>query len=169
MRIEVLYFEDCPNYLPALDRLRAVLREEGMNVDVVEVEVRDESAAKRLRFIGWPTIRINGLDIDDTGPGLWPVWASRVGATQAVCLDSHVARVLALVGRVNVEMRIDCRRCFGIEAAPRQGCHSAVLRGLCLALFAFWRCVRPGSQTRRRDHPFADIALCISSGETSFT
>jgi len=64
MRIEVLYFEDCPNYLPALDRLRAVLREEGMNVDVVEVEVRDAWAAERLQFIGSPTIRINGLDID---------------------------------------------------------------------------------------------------------
>ena len=64
MRIEVLYFEACPNYHPALDRLRAVLREEGIKVDVVEVEVRDASAAQRLQFIGSPTIRINGLDIE---------------------------------------------------------------------------------------------------------
>jgi len=64
MRIEVLYFEDCPNYLPTLDLLRAVLREEGVNVDVLEVEVKDASAAQRLRFIGSPTIRINGLDIE---------------------------------------------------------------------------------------------------------
>ena len=64
MRIEVLYFEDCPNYLPTLDRLRTVLREEGVNVDVQEVEVKDASAAEKLGFIGSPTVRINGLDID---------------------------------------------------------------------------------------------------------
>jgi hypothetical protein len=64
MRIEVLYFKDCPHYLPTLDRLRAILREEGLNVDVVEVDVRDALAAERLAFIGSPTIRINGLDID---------------------------------------------------------------------------------------------------------
>ena len=64
MRIEVLYFEDCPNYLPTLDRLRTVLREEGVNVDVRKVEVKDASAAEKLGFIGSPTVRINGLDID---------------------------------------------------------------------------------------------------------
>jgi len=64
MRIEVLYFEDCPNYVPTIDRLRTVLREEGMNVEVLEVEVKNAAAAERLRFIGSPTIRINGLDIE---------------------------------------------------------------------------------------------------------
>jgi hypothetical protein len=64
MRIEVLYVEDCPNYLLTLDRLRTVLRDEGVEVDVLEVEVKDASAAERLGFIGSPTIRINGLDIE---------------------------------------------------------------------------------------------------------
>ena len=64
MRIEVLYSEDCPNYVPTLDRLRAVLREEGVNVDVQEVEIEDAFAAERLRFIGSPTVRVNGLDIE---------------------------------------------------------------------------------------------------------
>jgi len=64
MRIEVLYFEDCPNYRRALDRLRAVLRDEGVDAEVSEVEVNDASKAQRLQFIGSPTIRINGLDIE---------------------------------------------------------------------------------------------------------
>jgi hypothetical protein len=29
MKIEVLYFKGCPNYLPAVDRLRTVLAREG--------------------------------------------------------------------------------------------------------------------------------------------
>jgi hypothetical protein len=64
MKIEVLYVEDCPNYLPALDRLRTVLRQEGLPVELSQIEVRDASAAKAWKFFGSPTIRINGLDID---------------------------------------------------------------------------------------------------------
>ena len=75
MRIEVLYFEGCPNYVPTIDRLRTVLREEGMNVEVLEVEVKNAAAAERLRFIGSPTIRINELDMEAAAPP-WPEWAS---------------------------------------------------------------------------------------------
>jgi hypothetical protein len=64
MRIEVLYFEGCPNYLPAVDRLRTVLQQEGVQTEVSEVEVKDESVAKALKFFGSPTIRVNGLDIE---------------------------------------------------------------------------------------------------------
>ena len=64
MRVELLYFEDCPNYRPAVDRLRAVLRDEGVHADVTEVRANDASTAQRLQFIGSPTIRINGLDIE---------------------------------------------------------------------------------------------------------
>lgn len=64
MRIELLYFEDCPYHRPTLDRIITVLREEGVNVDVLEVEVTNAAAAERLQFIGSPTIRINGLDIE---------------------------------------------------------------------------------------------------------
>ncbi|MBZ5626145.1 MAG: DUF2703 domain-containing protein [Acidobacteriia bacterium] len=64
MRIEVLYFKGCPNHGPAVDRLRTVLLQEGLPADVSEIEVKDESAAKALRFLGSPTIRVNGLDIE---------------------------------------------------------------------------------------------------------
>jgi glycerol dehydrogenase-like iron-containing ADH family enzyme len=64
MKIEVLYFEGCPNYLPALNRLKAILRQAGLPTEVSEIEVRDESVAKRLQFFGSPTIRVNGFDIE---------------------------------------------------------------------------------------------------------
>ena len=64
MKIEVLYFEGCPNYLPAVDRLKAVLRPAGLPAEVSEIEVTDESVAKRLKFFGSPTIRVNGSDIE---------------------------------------------------------------------------------------------------------
>jgi hypothetical protein len=68
MKIEVLYFEGCPNHAPALDRLKTVLRQAGLaevsEIEVSEIEVTDESAAKTLNFFGSPTIRVNGLDIE---------------------------------------------------------------------------------------------------------
>lgn len=64
MRIEILYFDGCPNHPPAVDRLRSVLAGEGLYVEVIEIEVRDESTAKELKFFGSPTIRVNGLDIE---------------------------------------------------------------------------------------------------------
>jgi len=65
VKIEVLYFEGCPNYLPAVDRLITVLREEGLTETAFStIEVRDELAAEALEFLGSPTIRVNGLDIE---------------------------------------------------------------------------------------------------------
>jgi len=43
MQIEVLYCEDCPNHLPTVERINAVLREEGCSADVREVLVPDVS------------------------------------------------------------------------------------------------------------------------------
>ena len=45
MKIEVLYFEGCPNYLPAVDRLEAVLRQEGFEADIARIEVDVNDAA----------------------------------------------------------------------------------------------------------------------------
>jgi len=64
MKIEVLYFDGCPNYLPAAERVRAVVRQEAVSVEVSEIEVKDAAQARALGFPGSPTIRINGLDIE---------------------------------------------------------------------------------------------------------
>jgi Domain of unknown function (DUF2703) len=64
VKIEVLYFEGCPIFRPAVERLKAVLRREGVTAEIAEIEIEDEAAAKKFEFPGSPTIRINGLDID---------------------------------------------------------------------------------------------------------
>lgn len=64
IQIEVLYFEDCPNHLPTVERINAVLREEGCRADVREVPVPDLQTAQRVNFLGSPTVRVNGVDIE---------------------------------------------------------------------------------------------------------
>ncbi len=64
MNVEVLYFEGCPNYQPAVEQVQAVLREEGISSRIRQVEVPDSETANRLRFLGSPSIRVNGVDVE---------------------------------------------------------------------------------------------------------
>jgi len=66
VRVEVFYFSGCPNHLPAIGRVRAVLETEGVSAEMAEVEVLDVASAERLGFLGSPTVRINGLDVEPT-------------------------------------------------------------------------------------------------------
>ena len=64
MRVDFLYFEDCPSHEQALERLRKVLKEENVEAEVSVTEVTTEEQALDAEFIGSPTIRIEGRDID---------------------------------------------------------------------------------------------------------
>ena len=66
MKIEILYFSGCPNHAPAVDRVREVLEQEGMSADMVELEVKDAVTAEIVRFLGSPSIRIDGRDVEQT-------------------------------------------------------------------------------------------------------
>lgn len=63
MRIDFLYWEDCPSHDDALRRLRAVLTEEGIAAEVQVTHVDTEELARVLRFPGSPTIRVDGRDM----------------------------------------------------------------------------------------------------------
>jgi hypothetical protein len=61
--IRLRYFEGCPNWSTTYERLRAVLRHEGMaEVEPILERVETPDDAERLRFVGSPTILIDGED-----------------------------------------------------------------------------------------------------------
>ena len=63
-RVEILYFDGCPNHEPAralVERLASELRVEP---EIELVEVADPEAADTLRFLGSPTVRIDGVDVE---------------------------------------------------------------------------------------------------------
>lgn len=64
MKIEVLYFEDCPNFEPAERLLRDTLEELGVDAEIELVKVTDNDEAMANRFLGSPSIRINGNDLE---------------------------------------------------------------------------------------------------------
>ena len=63
-RIDVLYFEGCPNHKSAMALVLDVVRGLGLDVEVKEIEVRGPEDAGRLHFLGSPTIQIDGVDVE---------------------------------------------------------------------------------------------------------
>lgn len=64
VNVTFLYYEDCPSHDLAFDRLRQIMAEEGIEAEVEVIKVETEEQAQRLRFIGSPTILVNGRDIE---------------------------------------------------------------------------------------------------------
>ncbi len=64
MKVEILYFSGCPNHLPAVDRVREVLAQEGTPAEMIEVEVKDAATAEQVGFLGSPSIRVDGQDVE---------------------------------------------------------------------------------------------------------
>ena len=64
MKVQLLYFDGCPNHSPALERLRQILRQEGLPEYVEEINVTSPEQAQALAFLGSPTIKINGMDVE---------------------------------------------------------------------------------------------------------
>jgi hypothetical protein len=64
MKVEVLYFAGCPNHIPAVERVREVLAQEGMPAEMVEVEVKDAATAQQFGFLGSPSVRVDGQDVE---------------------------------------------------------------------------------------------------------
>lgn len=66
VKIEFLYFEGCPSYKKALERLRAVLKEFSLDTPIEMIQVNTEEEALQTRFLGSPSIRIDGVDAEKT-------------------------------------------------------------------------------------------------------
>ena len=63
MRIELLYFDDCPSYQDARATLEQILAEESITAQIEMVRVVDDDDAQAKQFVGSPTLRMNGADL----------------------------------------------------------------------------------------------------------
>lgn len=64
MKIQFLYFDGCPSYKQGLENLKQALRELALPEDFEMINMDSDKKAEEYSFIGSPTIRINGEDID---------------------------------------------------------------------------------------------------------
>jgi hypothetical protein len=64
--IEVLYIDGCPNHRRTVERVNELIKELRLAADVMEAPVTDFASALAYRFLGSPTVRVNGLDVESS-------------------------------------------------------------------------------------------------------
>ena len=64
MKIELLVFDGCPNSEPAERLVRETVAELGVDASIEIVKVVDNDDAIAKRFLGSPSIRVNGNDVE---------------------------------------------------------------------------------------------------------
>ena len=64
MTIELLYFDGCPNHDALLPHLRGLLVNAGIDATIRLRRVETAEDAERERFLGSPTVRVDGGDVD---------------------------------------------------------------------------------------------------------
>jgi hypothetical protein len=62
--VVVLYNEGCPATPKTIERIEECLSELGLHAEVRKVLVKSREEANAWRFLGSPTVQINGLDMD---------------------------------------------------------------------------------------------------------
>ena len=68
-KIELLWWRGCPSTDRALAELRDAVAAAGLDPDAIHVqEVESDHGAERVHFVGSPTIRIDGGDVQPPGP-----------------------------------------------------------------------------------------------------
>ncbi len=63
MKIELLYFDDCPSYQEARAMMEQILAEERIGAQIEMVRVADDDDAQAKQFVGSPTLRVNSVDL----------------------------------------------------------------------------------------------------------
>jgi hypothetical protein len=64
MTIEVLYFDGCPNHDAVVRRLHRLLDEAAVRADVALRRIGSNEDAQRFRFLGSPSVRVDGRDVE---------------------------------------------------------------------------------------------------------
>jgi hypothetical protein len=68
MHVELLFWNGCPSHPRALADLRAAMADLGLDPSVVALrEIDTQEQAVSERFVGSPTIRIDGVDVQPPG------------------------------------------------------------------------------------------------------
>ena len=69
MRVELLYFDGCPSFEALLPELCGLLVSEGIAGEVELRRVESVEDAERERFLGSPTVRVDGTDVEPGAGG----------------------------------------------------------------------------------------------------
>ena len=98
MQIDLMYFDGCPSWEGALENLKTALAAEGMEADIRLVKVNDNEEAARLKFLGSPSFRADGVD-------WWPEERKRYNLSCRVYLTPQGMRGAPTVEMLREKLR----------------------------------------------------------------
>ncbi len=64
MNVSLLYSDGCPNWEQTLADVREVLAEYHVKTDVELIKVSSQQQAEEMEFLGSPTVRVEGMDVE---------------------------------------------------------------------------------------------------------
>jgi hypothetical protein len=64
VNVELLYFDGCPNHVALMPHLERLLRSVQVPVNLELRRIPNQTAAQRERFLGSPTVRVDGRDVE---------------------------------------------------------------------------------------------------------
>jgi hypothetical protein len=68
VRLELLYWDGCPSHPKALAELRAAMTDLALDPsEVIVREVKTQAEAELEHFVGSPTVRVDGVDVQPPG------------------------------------------------------------------------------------------------------
>ncbi|HIA47908.1 MAG TPA: heavy-metal-associated domain-containing protein [Candidatus Hydrogenedentes bacterium] len=161
MIIDLLYFEGCPNYEPALGYIENTLRELDLSdIKIRQIEILTDNQAQQMKFLGSPTIQISGLDIevearnrDDYGFSCRLYRGGDVPAFEV--LREAVEEAQLGIHREMTNALEPARSCASISASAETGYHRWAAGGSLFAAVAASACC---------SLPLGLLALGVSSG-----
>ncbi len=68
MKIELLYFDGCPCWQQTQSEINSLLAEHSRSDEIEHVKVETNEEAQLRHFVGSPSVRIDGVDIDPDTP-----------------------------------------------------------------------------------------------------
>ena len=64
MKIELLYFEGCPNVDATRQLIESTIAHLGIESEIELIHVHNDEEARNNKFLGSPSVRVNGIDIE---------------------------------------------------------------------------------------------------------
>ncbi len=141
-RIEVLVFDGCPHAEAAMQLAHAVAERLGPGISVERVEVDTAERAADLGFLGSPSLRVNGVDVEgkatsagrlscrtyEGGAGVPPEWLLEAAVLRALCSARCALPLRSELGAQSTGRRHCARSCAarcdrlvgGVAAYARQ-------------------------------------------------
>lgn len=154
MQIEVLYFEGCPTHRETVELVRETvdrLELDAETADIAEINVETEEQARQMEFIGSPTVRVDGEDIEpgaheDTTAGrrcrVYATADGLSGTPPAAMLEAALRGESYEAGIQNGEEESAERDCCASNSRPSVQLLVADWCPQCPAAKTFWKNLR---------------------------